>query len=60
MPRRDEGFFSARDNTRLYWQSVVPDGEPTAFLGVVHGFGDHSGRYRRFIDAMVAEGGLRR
>ncbi len=56
MPRRDEGFFSARDNTRLYWQSVLPEGEPTSFLGVVHGFGDHSGRYRRFIDAMVADG----
>jgi lysophospholipase len=56
MTRRDEGFFSARDNTRLYWQSVLPAAEPTCFVGVVHGFGDHSGRYRRFIDAMVAEG----
>ena len=56
MARRDEGFFSARDNTRLYWQSVLPDTEPSCFIGVVHGYGDHSGRYRRFIDYLAGEG----
>ena len=56
MARRDEGFFSARDNTRLYWQSVLPDAEPSCFVGVVHGYGDHSGRYRRFIDYLAGEG----
>lgn len=56
MTRRDEGFFSARDNTRLYWQSVLPDAEPGSFVGVVHGFGDHSGRYLRFMDALAGEG----
>lgn len=56
MTRRDEGFFSARDNTRLYWQSVMPAAEPGSFVGLVHGFGDHSGRYRRFTDALVADG----
>ena len=55
MTVRDEGFFSARDNTRLYWQSVVPATEPICFVGVVHGYCDHSGRYRRFIDALVAQ-----
>lgn len=54
--RRDEGFFSARDNTRLYWQSILPDGEPTCFVGVVHGFADHSGRYRRVMEALAADG----
>jgi lysophospholipase len=56
MARRDEGFFSARDNTRLYWQTVLPDSEPTCFVGVVHGYGDHSGRYRRVIDYLAGEG----
>ncbi len=56
MTGRDEGFFSARDNTRLYWQSVLPDAEPSCFVGVVHGYGDHSGRYRRFIDYLAGEG----
>ncbi|MBK7858377.1 MAG: alpha/beta hydrolase [Archangiaceae bacterium] len=56
MSRRDEGFFSARDNTRLYWQSQLPDGEFTSVVGVVHGYGDHSGRYRRVIDYLVSQG----
>ncbi len=56
MARRDEGFFSARDNTRLYWQSLLPDKEPTCFVGVVHGYGDHSGRYRRFVEFLASEG----
>ncbi len=55
MPRIEEGFFSGRDNTRLYWQSMLPDGDPTAFVGVVHGYGDHAGRYRRFIEHLVAQ-----
>ncbi len=56
MARRDEGFFSARDNTRLFWQSILPDGEPTAFVAVVHGYGDHSGRYRRVMEHFAEQG----
>jgi len=56
MPRTDEGFFSGRDDTRLYWQSMLPDADPAAFVGVVHGYGDHSGRYRRFSEHLVSQG----
>ena len=56
MTRRDEGFFSARDNTKLYWQSLVPDGSPTAWVGVVHGYADHSGRFRRVMEHLVSQG----
>jgi alpha-beta hydrolase superfamily lysophospholipase len=57
MPgRRDEGFFSARDNTRLYWQSMMPEGDFQDVIGLVHGYGDHSGRYTRVIEAMVKDG----
>ena len=55
MPRHDEGFFSAKDNLRLFWESDVPD-RPKAHVGIVHGYFDHSGRYRKFIDALVNEG----
>jgi lysophospholipase len=55
MPRHDEGFFSARDNLRLFWESDVPDA-PRAHVGVVHGYMDHSGRYRGVIGALVKEG----
>jgi alpha-beta hydrolase superfamily lysophospholipase len=54
--RRDEGFFSGRDSTRLYWQSLMPPGEFQDVVGIVHGFGDHSGRYRRVSEALVADG----
>jgi alpha-beta hydrolase superfamily lysophospholipase len=40
---RDEGFFSAKDNLRLFWDSALPDA-PKAHIGIVHGYLDHSGR----------------
>jgi lysophospholipase len=56
MPRHDEGFFSAKDKLQLFWVSDLPDGPPRAHLALVHGYGDHSGRYRPLIDALVADG----
>ena len=56
MARRDEGFFSAKDNLRLFWETTFPEGEPRAHVGVVHGYGDHAGRYRGVIDALAAQG----
>jgi alpha-beta hydrolase superfamily lysophospholipase len=55
MPRHDEGFFNAKDNLRLFWESDVPD-QPKAHVGIVHGYADHCGRYRKFIEALVSEG----
>lgn len=51
----DEGFFSARDNLRLFWESDIPD-NPKAHVAIIHGYGDHCGRYRRTIDALVKDG----
>src|SRR5690349_19870755 len=53
--RHDEGFFSARDHLRLFWSSDVPDA-PKAWVGVVHGYGDHSGRYRGPSGHLASEG----
>jgi lysophospholipase len=55
MPHHDEGFFNAKDNLRLFWVSDVPEA-PRAHVALVHGYGDHSGRYRPAIEALVAEG----
>lgn len=55
MPRHDEGFFSARDNLRLFWETDAPD-NPRAHVAVVHGYADHCGRYRGVIDHLVREG----
>jgi alpha-beta hydrolase superfamily lysophospholipase len=56
MTRRDEGFFSSKDGTRLFWRSAAPEGEAKAHVAIVHGYGDHSGRYLATMDALVALG----
>jgi lysophospholipase len=54
--RRDEGFFSGRDSTRLFWRSHLPAGDFSDVIGIVHGYGDHSGRYARTAEALVNDG----
>ncbi|HVP59583.1 MAG TPA: lysophospholipase [Myxococcaceae bacterium] len=54
MTHHQEGHFSAPDGTRLWFERDVPDGA-RAHLVLVHGYGDHLGRYRAFRDAMLAE-----
>ena len=54
MNHHQEGHFSAPDGTRLWFERDVPDGA-RAHIVLVHGYGDHLGRYRTFRDAMVAE-----
>ncbi len=54
MNHHQEGHFSAPDGTRLWFERDVPDGA-RAHLVLVHGYGDHLGRYRTFRDAMLAE-----
>lgn len=56
MRRHDEGYFSARDNTRLFWRFDAPEGEAKAHVAIVHGYGDHAGRYERVIEALNAAG----
>ena len=54
MNHHQEGHLSAPDGTRLWFERDVPDGA-RAHIVLVHGYGDHLGRYRTFRDAMVAE-----
>ncbi|ATB40583.1 lysophospholipase [Cystobacter fuscus] len=55
MARFDEGFFTSRDGLRLYWRSDQPE-QPRAHVAVVHGYGDHIGRYVPIIDALTEQG----
>lgn len=55
MARFDEGFFTGKDGLRLYWMSEQPE-QPRAHVAVVHGYGDHIGRYRTTFDALTAQG----
>ena len=45
-----ESSFKVGDGTTLYYQSWHPEKKPRAVMAMVHGFGDHSGRYSNIID----------
>lgn len=49
-----ESYFRTHDNHRLYYQSHMP-ARPRAVLIVVHGFSEHAGRYKNFIDSFADE-----
>jgi len=51
-----EGKFNASDGLELYYQAWRPDGETKAALAVVHGYGEHSGRYLNPVNYFVPRG----
>ncbi len=53
--RREEGILRARDGLDLAWQRYRPDA-PRATVAVLHGGGDHSGRYPAVTAALVRAG----
>lgn len=54
-PGRRDGHLNSAGGVRLYWQAwEVPS--PLATFAVVHGLGEHGGRYRAFAAAMAARG----
>ncbi len=56
--RHDEQTHRTSDGATVFWQQWLPDGDPIAVVCLVHGLGEHSGRYahvaRRFTDAGFA------
>jgi alpha-beta hydrolase superfamily lysophospholipase len=50
-----QGDLTSRDGTRLFWQSW-PVADQKAMVAVVHGLGEHSGRYARLAAALNARG----
>jgi alpha-beta hydrolase superfamily lysophospholipase len=51
-----EGTFHGQDGVELYYQRWRPERSPRAVLAIVHGFGEHSGRYRNVVDWFVPRG----
>ena len=51
-----ESTFTSQDNLELYYQSWRPDTEPKATLIIVHGLGEHGGRYMNLVTPLVADG----
>lgn len=53
--RQEEGFLNSADHLRLYWQRFTPK-RPKATVVVLHGGGDHSGRYPGLTASLVRAG----
>lgn len=51
-----EMTFRGTDGLELYAQSWRPDAVPRAVLAIVHGIGEHSGRYGNVVDYVVPLG----
>ncbi|MHA2253603.1 MAG: alpha/beta hydrolase [Candidatus Kariarchaeaceae archaeon] len=52
----DEGFFNGINDTQLYYQVWKPSGEFKGVLLIIHGYGEHSGRYMNVVNTVIPEG----
>ncbi|MBI5568252.1 MAG: lysophospholipase [Chloroflexi bacterium] len=55
MPQHSEHRFAAADGCELYAQTWAAD-HTRAHLVMVHGLGEHSGRYQNYVDYFVPRG----
>lgn len=53
--RHTDSRITAADGTELYEQIWAAD-QPRAHLVIVHGLGEHSGRYQNYVDYFVSRG----
>lgn len=56
MNASNEGYFSGAGGLELYFQSWLPERAPRGVLAIVHGHGEHCGRYANVIDTLVPHG----
>jgi alpha-beta hydrolase superfamily lysophospholipase len=54
--QHNEGKFKSSDGLELYYQAWKPENEPRAVFAVVHGYGEHSGRYLNPVNYFVPQG----
>ena len=51
-----EGRFKGMKNADIYYQAWLPEGDVKAVLFLVHGLGEHSGRYMNHVNRFVPLG----
>jgi acylglycerol lipase len=51
-----EGKFIGVRNIQIFYQAWLPDGDVKAVLPIVHGLGEHSGRYMNVVNHFVPLG----
>ena len=56
--RLDEGSLERRtkQGPKLYSMQALPEGKPSAFVGIVHGYADHSGRHAHVMEVLAERG----
>ena len=50
------GTIQSRDGTRLYWRTDAAEGSAIGRILLIHGFGEHSGRYDAVVAGLCALG----
>jgi alpha-beta hydrolase superfamily lysophospholipase len=53
---RQESTFTGAGGMQMYAQAWLPAAAPRAVVALVHGFGEHGGRYTYLADALTAAG----
>ncbi len=54
--KHDVGEFKGVRNLKIFYQTWLPEGEVKAILLIVHGLGEHSGRYMNVVNHLVPQG----
>ena len=54
--KHEEHSWQAVDGLQMFAQSWAPENRPRAVIALVHGVGDHSNRYPRFVELLTATG----
>ena len=51
-----QGYLTAKDGTRLFWYSWRGEGRRRGRVAIMHGYGEHAGRYEHVAVALVRAG----
>ncbi|MFQ5435090.1 MAG: alpha/beta hydrolase, partial [Anaerolineae bacterium] len=54
--KHNEGTFTGFGDLKLFYQSWLPDEPAKAVIVLVHGLGEHSGRYPHVVNHLVPQG----